>query len=421
MSAFTVTEKPYLTETGQLDVAAIRKDFPILHQEVNGRPLVYFDNAATGQKPSQVIDAIKKYYEEYNSNIHRGVHHLSERATNAYEVARKKMAAYLNATSEREINFTKGTTEGINLVAHSYGRKFLNEGDEVIISYMEHHSNIVPWQILCEEKGAKLKVIPVTESGELDLEAYTRLFTEKTKIVSLVHISNSLGTINPIKDMTAQAHAVGAVVVIDGAQAAPHMQPDVQDLDVDFYTFSGHKVFGPTGTGVLWGKESLLETMNPYQGGGEMIKTVTMEKTIYNDLPYKFEAGTPNIAGGIGLGAAIDYINMIGIENIHAHEEELLQYGTKKLSNIEGLRIVGTAKNKTSVLSFLLGDHHPYDVGVIVDKQGIAIRTGHHCCQPLMDCYGIEGTCRASLAFYNTKEEIDSLVTALNKANEMLG
>ena len=402
------------------NVDAVRKDFPILHRNVNGKQLVYLDNGATSQKPQSVINTISNYYELYNSNVHRGAHQLSQEATEAYEGARKKVADFINAASEKEINFTKGTTEGINLVAHSYGRKFLQPGDEVIISTMEHHSNIVPWQIICQEKGATLKVIPMNDAGELLMDEYDKLLSDKTKIVSVVHISNSLGTINPVKEIISKAHQVGAVVMVDGAQAAPHLAIDVQDLDVDFYAISAHKMFGPTGMGVLYGKTALLEKMNPYQGGGEMIKEVSFEGTTYNDLPYKFEAGTPNIAGGIAIGAAIDHMNTLGHEAIAAYEHELLEYATAELLKIDGLRIVGTAANKASVISFLVDDIHPYDIGTLLDTMGIAIRTGHHCCQPLMKRLGIDGTCRASFAFYNTKEEVDLLVAGIQKAKTML-
>lgn len=402
------------------NVEAVRKDFPILHRNVNGKQLVYLDNGATSQKPQSVIDTISNYYELFNSNVHRGAHQLSQEATEAYEAARGKMAQFINAASEKEINFTKGTTEGINLVAHSYGRKFLQPGDEVIISTMEHHSNIVPWQIICQEKGATLKVIPMNDAGELLMDEYDKLLSDKTKIVSIVHISNSLGTINPVKEIINKAHQYGAVVMIDGAQAAPHHAIDVQDLDVDFYALSAHKMFGPTGMGILYGKQALLESMNPYQGGGEMIKEVSFDGTTYNDLPYKFEAGTPNIAGGIAIGAAVDYMNTIGHQAIAAYEQELLEYATAELLKINGLRIVGTAANKASVISFLVDDIHPYDIGTLLDTMGIAIRTGHHCCQPLMKRLGIDGTCRASFAFYNTKEEVDLLVAGIKKAKNML-
>jgi len=407
------------TTPGLLDVELIRKQFPILHQNINDKPLIYLDNAATSQKPLAVIDAIDDYYERYNSNIHRGAHHLAQLATEAYENARKTVAQHINA-EDREINFVRGTTEAVNLVASTYGRKFVAAGDEIIISGLEHHSNIVPWQMLCEEKGAVLKVIPVNEAGEIDFDAYLKLLSAKTKIVSIAYISNALGTINPVKQVIAAAHKAGAVVFIDGAQALPHKKVDVKELDCDFLGFSGHKVFASTGIGILYGKAALLEQMPPYMGGGEMIKTVTFEKTTYNELPYKFEAGTPHIEGGIALGAAIGYINSIGLERIESYEHQLLEYGTQKLLEIDELRIVGTAANKSSVLSFLIKGIHPYDLGVLLNQQGIAVRTGHHCCQPLMDRFGIEGTCRASLAFYNTHSEIDALAKAIKKAVTIL-
>lgn len=408
------------TTTTPFDVAAIRAQFPILHQKVNGYPLVYLDNAATSQKPAAVINAIKDYYERYNSNIHRGAHHLAQLATEAYENARITVSKHINAASEKEINFVRGTTEAVNLVATSYGRKFIKAGDEIIVTAMEHHSNIVPWQMLCEEKGATLRVIPINDKGELIFEEYLKLLSERTKIVSVAYVSNALGTIHPVKEIIAAAHKVGAVVFIDGAQALPHKKVDVQDLDCDFLGFSGHKVFAGTGIGILYGKQHLLEQMNPYMGGGEMIKSVSFSGTTYNELPYKFEAGTPHVEGGISLGTALDYINGIGLDKIAAYEDQLLQYGTQKLQAIEGLRLVGTAANKCSVLSFLVDNVHSYDLGVLLNEQGIAIRTGHHCCQPLMDRLGIEGTCRASLAFYNTTEEIDQLAKALQRAIKML-
>lgn len=403
-----------------LDINKVRADFPILEQTVNGRPLVYFDNAATSQKPQLVIDAIAKYYTEINSNIHRGVHALSQLATDAYEASRKKIQKHLNAKHAHEVLFTAGTTHGINLVAHGF-TQFVKPGDEVMVSALEHHSNIVPWQMLCERTGAKLTVIPMNESGELVMEEFDRLLTDKTKIVAVNHISNALGTVNPIKYIIHKAHAVGAAVLIDGAQAAPHLRPDVQELDCDFYTFSGHKACGPTGTGVLYGKEEWLNKLPPYQGGGEMIKDVTFEKTTYAELPHKFEAGTPNIAGGIVLGVAIDYLNSIGLDNIAAYEQELLEYSTENLLEIPGLKIIGTAEHKTSVISFMIDGLHPYDVGAILDKMGIAVRTGNHCTQPVMQFFGIPGTIRASFAFYNTREEIDALVAGLKKAQMMLG
>ncbi len=404
-----------------INVESIRKDFPILQQEVNGRPLVYFDNAASSQKPLQVVQAIEDYYNNFHSNVHRGVHHLSQKATDAYEAARETVKDFINARSIKEVNFTKGTTEGINLVAHSFGRKFIQEGDEIVISTMEHHSNIVPWQMICEERGATLKVIPINEHGELLLDEFDQLLTEKTKLIALVYVSNSLGTINPVEYIIEKAHEIGAKVLLDAAQAAPHQKIDVQELDCDFLALSAHKMMGPTGMGILYGKETLLEQMLPYQGGGEMIKEVTFEKTTYNELPFKFEAGTPNIAGGIALKATIDYIHSIGWDFIEKQEADLLQYATEQISQISGIRIVGTAEKKAGVLSFLLGDHHPYDVGVILDQLGIAVRTGHHCCQPLMNRLGIEGTCRASFAFYNTTEEVDRLIEGIQRAQKMLG
>jgi len=401
------------------DIQKVRADFPILNQKVNGKPLVYFDNAATSQKPQQVIDAMVKYYMEINSNIHRGVHTLSQLATDAYEVSRQKLQQHLNARQPYEILFTAGTTHGINLVASSF-TKFVKEGDEVMISAMEHHSNIVPWQMLCERTGGKLVVIPMNEKGELIIEEFERLLSEKTKIVAVNHISNALGTINPVKHIIEKAHAVGAAVLIDGAQAAPHMKIDVQALDCDFYALSGHKACGPTGSGILYGKEEWLEKLPPYQGGGEMIKEVTFAKTTYAGLPHKFEAGTPHIAGGIVLGTAIDYLNSVGLDNIMAYEQELLDYGVQQLSGIEGMQFIGTAGNKTSVISFNLAGIHPYDIGAIVDKMGIAVRTGHHCTQPIMEFFGIPGTVRASFAFYNTTEEIDVLAEAVKKAQRML-
>jgi cysteine desulfurase/selenocysteine lyase len=380
---------------------------------------VYFDNAATSQKPKVVIDAIANYYNEINANIHRGVHALSQLATDAYEVSRQKIQQHINAKHAYEVLFTAGTTHGINLVANGFSA-FVKAGDEVIVSAMEHHSNIVPWQMLCERTGAVLKVIPMNEKGELIKEEYDKLLSDKTKLVAVNHISNSLGTINPIKYIIDKAHAVGAAVLIDGAQAVPHLKVDVQALDCDFYAFSGHKICGPTGTGVLYGKEEWLNKLPPYQGGGEMIKEVTFAKTTYADLPHKFEAGTPNIAGGIVLGTAIDYLNSVGLDNIAAYENELLRYGTERLLEIEDLKIIGTAEHKTSVISFNIGTIHPYDIGAIVDKMGIAVRTGHHCTQPVMDFFKVPGTVRASFAFYNTKEEIDALIEALKKAQRML-
>jgi cysteine desulfurase / selenocysteine lyase len=402
-----------------LDIQKIRNDFPIFYQKVNGKPLVYFDNAATSQKPTQVIEAEANYYKEINANIHRGVHTLSQLATDAYEASRLKIQQHINAKFSHEVLFISGTTHGINLVANGFA-SFLKLDDEVMVSALEHHSNIVPWQMLCEKTGAKLVVIPMNENGELIQSEYERLLSDKTKIVTVNHISNALGTINPIKWMIEKAHKVGAAVLIDGAQATPHLKPDVQDLDCDFYVFSGHKICGPTGTGILYGKEDWLNKLPPYQGGGEMIATVSFEKTTYAELPHKFEAGTPNIAGGIVLGTAIDYLNEIGFDNIAAYENELLEYGTNRLLEIEGLKIYGTSNQKTSVISFNIDGIHPYDVGTIIDKLGIAVRTGHHCAQPIMDFYKIPGTLRASFAFYNTKEEIDALVEAVKKAQMML-
>ena len=401
------------------DIKKIRNDFPILKQTIHGKPLIYFDNAATSQKPQIVIDTLKEYYEEYNSNIHRGVHFLSAKATDRYEFARGKVKVFINAKEASEIIFVRGTTEGINLVASSYGGTFLNKGDEIIISAMEHHSNIVPWQLLRDKKGVILKIIPVNDSGEIIFEEFEKLITDRTKFVSIVHISNSIGTINPVKEIISIAHKHKIPVLLDGAQSAPHIKIDVRDLDCDFFAFSGHKVFGPTGIGVIYGKKELLEKMPPYQGGGDMIKTVTFEETIYNDLPYKFEAGTPNVADVIGLGAAIDYVNKIGKENISKYENDLLKYGTEKLSRIPGLKIIGTAKQKASVISFLVGDIHPYDTGTILDQLGIAVRTGVHCTQPIIDQFKIPGTVRASFCFYNTKEEIDALEQGIKKVIRM--
>jgi cysteine desulfurase/selenocysteine lyase len=402
-----------------LDIQKIRADFPILSQKVNGKPLVYFDNGATSQKPQIVIDAISKYYQEINSNIHRGVHTLSQLATDAYEESRGKIKNHINANFLHEVLFTAGTTFGINLVANGFA-SILKPGDEILVSAMEHHSNIVPWQMLCERTGAVLKVIPMNDKGELLLEEYDKLLSEKTKIVTVIHISNALGTINPIKYITDQAHAYGAAVLIDGAQAVPHLKPDMQELDCDFYVFSGHKICGPTGIGILYGKEAWLNKLPAYQGGGEMIKEVSFEKTTYAELPHKFEAGTPNIAGGIVLGTAVDYMNAVGFENIRQQELELLDHGTKRLLEIEGLKIFGTAKEKTSVISFNIEGIHPYDIGAIIDKLGIAVRTGHHCAQPIMTFFNIPGTIRVSFSFYNTKEEIDVMVEAVKRAARML-
>ncbi len=405
--------------SAMFNVQDIRKDFPILSRKVNGKPLVYFDNAATSQTPKQVIDAIADYYSNYNANIHRGVHTLSQEATDLYEQSREKIRAHFNAQFTHEIIFTSGTTHGINLVANGFSA-LLKKDDEIIVSALEHHSNIVPWQMLCDCTGAILKVIPMNEEGELLMDEFDKLLSENTKLVFVNHISNALGTINPIEYIIEKAHAVGAAVLIDGAQSCPHIKPDVQKLDVDFYVASAHKMCGPTGVGMLYGKEEWLKKLPPYQGGGEMIAEVTFEKTTYADLPHKFEAGTPNICGGIVFGTAIDYMNQIGFDAIANYENELLQYATKKLLEIEGLKIYGTSKHKTSVISFNLDGIHPYDVGTILDKMGIAVRTGHHCAQPIMDFYKIPGTVRASFAFYNTKEEIDALVEGVKKAKMML-
>src|SRR5579872_307624 len=402
------------------DVERVREDFPVLKQKIHGKPLVYFDSAATAQKPFAVIDAIRKFHEVDCANIHRGVHELSQRSTAAYEETRAKTKRFLNAHSKSELIFVRGATEGINLVASTWGRQNVQAGDEIIISAMEHHSNIVPWQMLCEEKGAKLRVIPMNERGELILEQYELLLGPRTRMVAVAHVSNALGTINPVRQIIEMAHRVGALTLIDGAQAAPHMPVDVQELDADFYTFSGHKVFGPTGIGVLYGKMKLLNAMPPYQGGGDMIRSVTFEKTTYNDVPYKFEAGTPNIAGGIGLGAALDYLNHIGLDKIAAYEHELLVYGTDQLLKIPGLRLIGTAREKAAVLSFEIEGLHPHDIGTVLDRQGIAVRTGHHCAQPVMDFFGLPATTRASLAFYNTRAEIDALVSGIRRAQEVL-
>ena len=402
-----------------LDINKIRKDFPILQQQVYGNPFVYFDNAATTQKPQCVIDAVVKYYAGENSNIHRGVHYMSQKATTAFENARETVRKFINAPHAHEIIFTRGTTESINLVASSFGKKFIEKGDEILISAMEHHSNIVPWQMICEEKQAILKVIPFHKNGELDTMAFKKLISEKTRIIALTHVSNALGTINPIKELIQKAHAHNIPVLIDGAQGIAHTRVDVQDLDCDFYCFSGHKVYAPMGIGVLYGKEEWLNAMPPYQGGGEMIKTVTFEKTTFNELPYKFEAGTPNVGDVLGLEAAILYIDALGLDNISLYESELLDYATTELSKIEGIRIIGTAKHKAAVVSFLIDAIHPYDAGTIIDRFGVAVRTGHHCAQPVMDIFEIPGTIRASFAFYNTREEIDVLIKAIHKVKEM--
>lgn len=405
-------------ETG-IDVDKIRRDFPILARDVRGKKLVYLDNAATSQKPRVVIDALSRYYEQENANIHRGVHFLSELATAEHERARQTVRSFINAADAKEIVFVRGTTEAINLVAQTYGRVQVGAGDEVLITAMEHHSNIVPWQLLCEEKGAKLRVAPINDDGELLLDEFAKLLTPRTKIVAIAHVSNALGTVNPLRQIIQLAHQKNIPVLVDGAQAVPHMKVDVQALDCDFYAFSSHKMFGPTGVGVLYGKASLLEAMPPYQGGGEMISSVTFEKTTYNKLPFKFEAGTPNIAGAIALGAAIEYLNQIGMSKIAAYEHELLEHATRKVSAIPGVRLIGTAKEKAGVLSFVIEGIHPHDVGTILDQEGIAIRTGHHCAQPIMDRFGIPATARASFAFYNTKEEVDALANGILKVQEV--
>lgn len=403
------------------DVERVRQDFPILQRLVNGKPLVYLDNAATTQKPYSVIDTVRDYYTMINSNVHRGVHYLSEQATLAYEDARLKIKEFLNAISACEIVFTRGATEAINLVAWTYGRTHIKEGDEVIISAMEHHANIVPWQLLCEEKKARLRVIPITDDGELIMEEYDKLLNERTKFVSIVQISNSLGTVNPIREIIQKAHARNIPVLVDGAQGVAHVKVDVQELGCDFYVFSGHKLFGPTGIGILYGKAELLQDMPPYQTGGDMIRSVTFEKTIFNDIPNKFEAGTPNIAGAIGLGAAIDYMKYLKMDEVAKHEKELLKYATEKISAVDGVHLIGTAKNKASLISFVMDNVHPHDIGTILDSEGIAIRTGHHCCQPVMQRFCIPATARASFAFYNTKSEIDKLVYGIQKVIRVFG
>jgi cysteine desulfurase/selenocysteine lyase len=415
MSGVTAVSRPRAV----FDVRRIRQDFPILQERVHGKPLVYLDNAATAQKPQAVIDTMVRSLAEENANIHRGVHALSERATKSFEDARTKVKRFINAADAHEIVFVRGTTEAINLVAQTFGRTRLKAGDEVLISTLEHHSNIVPWQMLADQIGIRLTVIPITDAGELRLDQYEALLTTRTKLVSLVHVSNSLGTINPVQEMIATAHARGIPVLLDGAQAVPHLKVDVQALDCDFYAFSGHKMFGPTGIGVLYGKRALLEGMPPYQGGGDMISSVTFEKSDYNIVPYKFEAGTPNITGAVGLGAAIDYLDGLDWPGVQAYEHELLAYGTERLSRLTGVRILGTAANKASVLSFVMEHVHPHDIGTILDQEGVAIRTGHHCTQPLMERLGVPATARASLAFYNTRDEIDTLVAALGKVQEI--
>jgi len=401
------------------DVEALRADFPILRRQIHGKPLVYLDNAATAQKPQAVIDSVSRYYEQDNANVHRGVHYLSERATEEYEGARKTIQYFLNAADASEIIFVRGATEGINLVAQTYGRANVGRGDEVLISAMEHHSNIVPWQMLCEVKGAKLRVIPINDSGELIWEEFEKLLGSRTKMVAVTHVSNALGTVNPVRRIVEQAHRANVPVLVDGAQSVPHIEVDVQALDCDFFVFSGHKIYGPTGIGVLYGKSALLDAMPPYQGGGDMISSVTFEKTTYNKLPYKFEAGTPHIAGGIGLGCAIGYLNGVGIERVERHEHDLLAYATRAVGEIPGLLVIGTAAEKAGVLSFVMEEIHPHDIGTILDQQGIAIRTGHHCAQPVMQRFGIPATARASFALYNTREEVDALVSGLKKVREV--
>lgn len=408
-------------DASTFDVEKIRADFPVLQQQVNGKPLVYLDNAATAQKPKQVIDTLATYYQEYNANIHRGVHTLSEKGTAVYEAAREKVKTFLNAESTKEIIFVRGATEAINLVAQSFGRNNISAGDEIIITELEHHSNIVPWQMLCEQTGATLRYIPINDAGELILEEYEKIINKNTRIVAVGHISNALGTINPIKKIIDMAHAVGAKVLIDGAQAVPHTKVNVKELGCDFYVFSGHKLFGPTGIGVLYGKEALLDAMSPYQGGGDMIQTVSMTKSTYNSLPYKFEAGTPHIAGVIGLGAAIDYVNELDLEVTTQYENELLDYAAEQAAQISDLKFVGTAKNKTSILSFTLGRIHPHDIGTILDDEGIAIRAGHHCAMPVMERFGIAATARTSFAFYNTRAEVDALILAIDKCQKVFG
>ena len=421
MTALANVSVPHSSEPEHrsYNLGRIRADFPILHQKVHGHPLVYLDNAATTQKPRQVIDAITHYYERDNANIHRGVHALSQRATDEYEHARRATQEFLGAEDCREIIFVRSTTEAINLVAQTYGRQNFKPGDEVLITAMEHHSNIVPWQMICEEKRAKLRVAPINEAGELILEDFERLLTSKTKLVAIAHLSNALGTINPVRRIVEMAHAKGIPVMVDGAQAAPRLSVNVRELDCDFYAFSGHKIYGPTGIGVLYGKLALLEAMPPYQGGGDMISSVAFERTVYNKVPHKFEAGTPDISGPIGLKAALDYVTRLGIENIERHENELLEYATKRVSALPGIKLIGTAKNKAGVLSFVMEGVHPHDIGTILDQEGIAIRTGHHCAQPVMERYGIPATARASFGLYNTKEEIDVLVSGIKKVQEV--
>jgi len=415
------THTPIVDSRVGYDVEKVRRDFPILQQQIHGHALVYLDNAATSQKPRAVIEAISRYYERGNANIHRGVHYLSEHATSEHEAARRTVQGFINAADKREIIFVRSATEGINLVAQTYGRTHVQPGDEVLITGMEHHSNIVPWQILCEQKQAQLRVLPINDRGELRLEELPKLLTRKTKLLAMSHVSNALGTINPVKQIVEVAHSHNIPVLVDGAQAAPHLNIDVQELDVDFYVFSGHKMYGPTGIGVLYGRQALLEAMPPYQGGGDMIRSVTFEKTLYNDLPYKFEAGTPDIAGAIGLGAAIHYLDRLGLDNIAAHEHDVLVYGTEALSAVPGVRIIGTAAQKAAVLSFVIEGIHPHDIGTILDREGVAIRTGHHCAMPVMAWYALPATARASFGCYNTEEEVERLIAAVRRAREVLG
>ncbi len=410
---------PTFKPAAVLDIERIRADFPILKLEVNNKPLVYLDNAASSQMPQQVIDRLVRYQTSQHANIHRAVHYLSETATHEYEVARRTLQKFINAKEDREIIFTSGTTEAINLVMHGYGRKFIKAGDEIILTTLEHHSNIVPWQMLCEETGAKIRVVPINDAGELDIAVYESLFNERTKFVGVVHISNALGTINPVKQMIAFAHARGVPVLVDGAQAAPHLSVDVQDLDCDFYAYSGHKLCGPTGIGMLYGKAKHLEAMQPYKGGGDMILSVTFEKTTYNTIPFKFEAGTPPIMAAIGLGAAIDYLQTIGMDKIAAHEHSLLEYATAQINDMPGVRIIGTAKNKASVISFAIDGVHPHDIGSLLNQEGVAVRTGHHCAQPVMDRYRVPATSRASFAFYNTMAEVDALITGIRTVQQV--
>jgi len=419
-----VAETAVLQDAGleRVGAHAWREDFPILRQKVHGRPLVYLDNAASSQKPEAVIDAEDRFYREYNSNVHRGVHTLSQVATDAYEKAREKIRKFINASSSREVIFTRGATEALNLVAQSFGRGRLKPGDEVIVSAMEHHSNIVPWQLVCKQTGAVLKVVPINDAGEFLFEEYLKLLGPRTRIVAVVHVSNALGTINPVKRIIEAAHAHNVPVVVDGAQAVPHVKVDVRELGCDFYAFSGHKIYGPTGIGVLYGREHLLDAMPPYQGGGDMIRTVSfVEGSTWNELPYKFEAGTPHIAGGIGLGVALDYVSAIGIEAIAAHEHDLLEYATGLVSEIPGLKIIGTAREKSGIVSFVMDHVHPHDIGTILDHQGVAIRAGHHCAMPVMDRFHIPGTARASFALYNTREDVDTLVAGIHKVKELFG